>query len=84
MGISFTDLQPGQFAAASIEGGLPKLVRIWEDLRRLNKGGYGQKSYIIMANVPYPVDNDVFGLNLPYEHQLIAYVGIDAVDSGLR
>jgi len=41
MGISFTDLQPGQFAATSIEGGLPKLVRIWEDLRRLNKGGYG-------------------------------------------
>jgi len=41
MGISFTDLQPGQFAATSIEGGLPKLVRIWEELRRLNKGGYG-------------------------------------------
>src|SRR2546428_12005435 len=41
MGISFTDLLPGQFAATSIEGGLPGLVRIWEELRRLNKGGYG-------------------------------------------
>jgi putative peptidoglycan binding protein len=41
MGLSFTDLQPGQFATTSIEGGLPKLVRIWEKLRKLNKGGYG-------------------------------------------
>jgi len=39
--MTFDDLGPGDFQPTSIEGGLPKLVRIWEHLRELNWGGYG-------------------------------------------
>src|SRR5439155_11343648 len=39
--MKFEDLQPGDFQATSVEGGLAKLVRIWEHLRDLNTGGYG-------------------------------------------
>jgi len=39
--MTFDELQPGDFQATSIEGGLPKMVRIWEHLRELNVGGYG-------------------------------------------
>jgi len=41
MAMTFDDLGPGDFQPTSIEGGLPKLVRIWEHLRELNWGGYG-------------------------------------------
>ena len=41
MAITFDDLKPGDFQPTSIDGGLPKLVRIWEHLRELNWGGYG-------------------------------------------
>jgi len=36
MAMTFDDLGPGDFQPTSIEGGLPKLVRIWEHLRELN------------------------------------------------
>ena len=39
--MKFEDLRPGDFQATSVDGGLAKLVRIWEHLRDLNTGGYG-------------------------------------------
>jgi len=41
MALTFDDLEPGNFQPTSVDGGLPKLVRIWEHLRDLNTGGYG-------------------------------------------
>jgi len=38
---TFDELVPGDFQPTSVDGGLPKLVRIWEYLRDLNTGGYG-------------------------------------------
>ena len=40
-GFTWDDLQPGDYQPGNIDGGLPKLVRIWEYLRELNEGGYG-------------------------------------------
>ena len=41
MALTFEELVPGDFQPTSVDGGLPKLVRIWEYLRDLNTGGYG-------------------------------------------
>jgi hypothetical protein len=38
---TYEDLVPGDFPERQVEGGLPQLLRIWEYLRGLNKGGYG-------------------------------------------
>ncbi|HYV65963.1 MAG TPA: peptidoglycan-binding domain-containing protein [Myxococcales bacterium] len=50
MAIRFEDLEPGDFQPASIDGGLPKLVRIWEHLRDLNTGGYGGAVLVDVKN----------------------------------
>lgn len=50
MALTFEDLQPGDFKATSIEGGLAKLVRIWEHLRDLNVGGYGGAVLVDVKN----------------------------------
>ena len=50
MAIRFEDLEPGDFQPASIDGGLPKLVRIWEHLRDLNSGGYGGAVLVDVKN----------------------------------
>ncbi len=59
MALSFTDLQPGDFAQASIDGGLPKLVRIWEYLRKLNKGGYGSAVLVQLGQFTKPSKDGV-------------------------
>jgi len=51
-GFAFEDLKPGDYQAASISGGLPKLLRIWEYLRKLNTGGYGGGRLVSMKNGP--------------------------------
>jgi len=35
MALTFDDLEPGNFQPTSVDGGLPKLVRIWEHLREV-------------------------------------------------
>ena len=48
--LRFEDLTPGEFKQARVEGGLPKLIRIWDYLRVLNKGGYGGATLVQIKN----------------------------------
>ena len=48
--MKFEDLQAGDFQATSVDGGLAKLVRIWEHLRDLNTGGYGGAVLVDVKN----------------------------------
>ena len=41
MSVNFDSLVPGDFAKTTFDGGLEKLVKIWEALRDINTGGYG-------------------------------------------
>jgi hypothetical protein len=50
MALTFDDLEPGDFQPTTLEGGLPKLVRIWEHLRDLNTGGYGGAVLVDVKN----------------------------------
>src|SRR5438105_7035550 len=52
MAMTHMDLQPGPFEETAIQGGLPKLVRIWEFLREKNTGGYGGGVLVSMKNGP--------------------------------
>jgi hypothetical protein len=57
MGDDFLQFKPGPFQQSTIEGGLPKLVRIWERLRDLNEGGYGSGRLVDMKNGPGKTSN---------------------------
>ncbi len=57
MSFSWDDLQPGDFKKTSVDGGLAKLVRIWEYLRDLNEGGYGSG---VLADVKDPAEAKPF------------------------
>jgi peptidoglycan hydrolase-like protein with peptidoglycan-binding domain len=57
MPFSWDDLQPGDFKKTTIDGGLAKLVRIWEYLRDLNEGGYGSG---VLADVKDPTQAKPF------------------------
>lgn len=46
----YLDLKPGDFQKTTVDGGLAKLVRIWEYLRELNTGGYGSGRLVSMTN----------------------------------
>lgn len=56
----------------------PYTERIADDLY-MTQNDYGH-SVVIMCNVPYPVDNEHFDIELPHNRQILAYVGVDAVD----
>jgi hypothetical protein len=53
----YLDLKPGPFQESTIDGGLAKLVRIWEYLRELNEYGYGSGRLVTMKNGPAKTDN---------------------------
>src|SRR2546430_4154963 len=48
----YLNLKPGPFQQTSIQGGLPKLVRIWKYLREKIAGGYGSGRLVSMKNGP--------------------------------
>ncbi|HUJ29453.1 MAG TPA: hypothetical protein VLW85_25710, partial [Myxococcales bacterium] len=48
--VDYLDLKPGDFQKTTVDGGLAKLVRIWEYLRDLNTGGYGGGRLVSMTN----------------------------------
>ena len=53
--------------------------RIADDLYMTQKD-YVDESVVVMCNVPYTVKTAAFGVELPHNRQIIAYVGVDAVD----
>ncbi len=53
----YLDLKPGPFEQTTVQGGLAKLVRIWEYLRDLNEGGYGTGRLVQMKNGPDKTSN---------------------------
>jgi peptidoglycan hydrolase-like protein with peptidoglycan-binding domain len=53
----YLQLEPGPFQKTSIQGGLSKLVRIWEYLRELNFAGYGAGRLVGMKHGPDATPN---------------------------